>query len=187
MRVLVACEFSGIVRDAFIRAGHEAVSCDLVDTWVAGPHITGDVRSVIDDGWDMMIAFPPCTYLSKAGAHLWNKPERQEHIQDALSFVRLLMSTDIPRIAIENPRGLIERHIRPADQTIEPWWFGHPYTKATNLWLKNLPPLLATEIHPDPFKNITENIGGPRRLRQQLRSITYLGVARAMASQWGAL
>lgn len=184
MRVLVACEFSGIVRDAFIAGGHEAISCDIIETWVRGPHIIGDVRYILSLGWDMMIAFPPCTYLSKASAHLWRKPERQEHIEDALSFVRELMHAPIPRIAIENPRGLITRHIRPADQTIEPYMFGHPYTKATQLWLKNVPPLMATLVMDNPIKNITKSIGG--RNRQQIRSLTYPGIARAMADQWGS-
>lgn len=146
MRILVACEFSGRVRDAFVRRGHEAMSCDLLPTEAPGPHYQGDVRDVLGDGWDLMVAHPPCTYLAASGLH-WNRrrPDRAKLTDDALAFVRLLLDAPIPRIALENPVGAISSAIRPPDQTIHPSWFGHQESKATCLWLKNLPRLLPTQ------------------------------------------
>lgn len=146
MRVLVACEFSGTVRDAFIRAGHDAMSCDLLPTEVPGPHYTGDVRDILhgthDGAWDLMIAHPPCTHLAVSGAR-WFKDKCAEQAE-ALEFVRLLLNAPIPRIALENPVSIISSRIRKPDQIIQPWMFGHGETKATCLWLKGLPKLTPT-------------------------------------------
>lgn len=144
-RVLIACERFGVIRDAFIKAGHDAMSCDLVDTAVPGPHYTGDVRDILDDGWDLMIAHPDCTYLCSSGLH-WNHrvPGRAQLTEEALDFVRLLMAAPISRIAIENPMGRIGTAIRKADQTIQPYEFGDNASKRTGLWLKNLPLLKPT-------------------------------------------
>ncbi len=145
MRVLVACEYSGRVRDAFLRAGHEAMSCDLLPTDEAGPHYQGDVRDVIGDGWDLMIAHPPCTYLSVSGMHWTTRGERDPQLtEDALDFVRLLMDAPIPRIAIENPVSVISSRIRPPDQIVNPYQFGEDASKKTCLWLKGLPLLKPT-------------------------------------------
>ena len=144
-RVLIACERFGVIRDAFIKAGHDAMSCDLVGTAVPGPHYTGDVRDILDDSWDLMIAHPDCTYLCSSGLH-WNHrvPGRAQLTEEALDFVRLLMAAPISRIAIENPMGRIGTAIRKADQTIQPYEFGDDASKRTGLWLKNLPPLKPT-------------------------------------------
>lgn len=147
MKVLVACEYSGRVRDAFRALGHDAMSCDLLPTDVPGPHYQGDVRDVLDRGWDLMIAHPPCTYLCSSGLH-WNKrvPGRAQLTEEALDFVRLLLDAPVERIAIENPIGCIGTRIRKPDQTIQPWQFGEDASKATCLWLKNLPPLKPTKL-----------------------------------------
>lgn len=144
-RVLIACERFGVIRDAFIKAGHDAVSCDLVETAVPGPHYTGDVRDILEDGWDLMIAHPDCTYLCSSGLH-WNNrvPGRAQLTEEALDFVRLLMAAPISRIAIENPMGRIGTAIRKADQSIQPYEFGDNASKRTGLWLKNLPLLKPT-------------------------------------------
>lgn len=195
MRVLVACEFSGTVRDAFIRQGHDAISCDLLPTEVPGPHHCGSVLDILGDGWDLMIAHPPCTFLCSSGLH-WNKrrPGRQAQTEAALDFVRNLLDAPIPRICLENPIGCIGTRIRPADQTIQPWQFGHDASKATCLWIKNLPPLLPTCIVPPRIVNGRERWGnqtdsGQNKLapspdRWALRSLTYPGIAEAMADQW---
>lgn len=147
MRVLVGCEYSGTVRDAFIAAGHEAMSCDLLDTDRPGPHYKGDVFDVIDDGWDLGIFHPPCTYLSVSGMHWTARGLRDPQLtQDALDFVRRLMAAPIKRKAIENPVSVISSRIRPPDQVIQPWMFGHDASKATCLWLENLPPLTPTKL-----------------------------------------
>lgn len=151
MRVLVACEFSGIVRDAFIARGHDAVSCDLLPTERPGPHYRGDVRELLDVGWqyergfDLLIAHPPCTDLAVSGAR-WFKDKGPERIDAALAFVQALMDAPVPRIAIENPVSIISSRIRKPDQIVQPWMFGHPETKATCLWLKGLPKLEPTDI-----------------------------------------
>lgn len=181
MNVLVACEFSGIVRDAFIKAGHEAVSCDLLPSETPGMHILGDVRDILDFGWDIMIAHPPCTYLAASGARWWSG--RQWEQAEAIEFVRLLMNAPIERIAIENPIGKLSSVIRKPDQIIQPWMFGHGETKATCLWLKNLPKLCPTDIVDGRADRIHRMPPGPERWRE--RSRTYPGIAEAMADQWG--
>ena len=199
MKVLVACEFSGIVRDAFRALGHDAMSCDLLPTEADGPHYLGDVRDVLGNGWDLMIAHPPCTYLAVSGLH-WNGriPGRAAKTQAALDFVRLLLNAPIARICIENPVGAISTRIRKPDQIIQPWEFGHPESKTTCLWLTGLPLLRATNVlTPTRFQgngrprwdNQTaggQNKYGPSPDRWKLRSRTYEGVARAMAEQWGS-
>lgn len=142
MKILVGCEYSGTVRDAFIAQGHDAMSCDLLPTESPGPHYQGDIRDVLNDGWDMMIAHPPCTYLSVSGMHWTTRGLRDKKLtDDALDFVRLLMSAPIEKIAIENPVSVISSKIRKPDQVIQPWWFGDDASKKTCLWLKNLPQL----------------------------------------------
>jgi hypothetical protein len=192
MRVLVACEFSGIVRDAFISRGHNAISCDLLDTELPGPHIKGDVRTILCDGWDLMIAHPPCTHLAVSGAR-WFENKKQEQ-KDALSFVNLLLNAPIEKIALENPVSIISSHIRKPDQIVQPWMFGDPYTKTTCLWLKGLPKLTPTNIVDKGARTITKggkslpswyNIPPSNPARAKLRSKTFPGFAAAMAEQWG--
>ena len=147
MRVLIACEYSGTVRDAFRALGHDAMSCDLLPTDAPGPHYQGDVRDLLDGGWDLMVAHPPCTYLSVSGMHWTRRGLRDPKLtEDALDFVRLLLAAPIPRIAVENPVSVISSRIRKPDQIIHPWMFGHDASKATCLWLKGLPPLQPTQI-----------------------------------------
>ena len=183
MRVLVACEYSGTVRDAFRALGHGAMSCDLLPTEVPGPHYQGDVRDVLDDGWGLMIAHPPCTHLAVSGARWFN--EKRVEQAEALAFVRMLMLAAIPRVCIENPVSIISSHIVPATQTIQPWQFGHGETKATCLWLKNLPPLEPTNIVEGREQRVHRMPPGPNRWKE--RSRTFKGIAQAMAQQWGAL
>ena len=193
MRVLIACEHTGAVRNAFIRAGHEAMSCDLLDTEAPGPHYMGDVRDVLGGSWDLMVAHPPCTYLSVSGLH-WNSrvPGRSQKTEEGLNFVRLLMFCDIPRIAIENPVSCISTRIRKPDQVIQPWQFGHPESKATCLWLKALPRLVPTKdvyqhMMTLPLKERMQcHYASPGPDRWKLRSATYAGIAEAMANQWGS-
>ena len=196
MRVLVACEYSGTVRDAFIRAGHDAMSCDLLPTDAPGPHYQGDVMDVIGDGFDLMVAHPPCTYLSASGMHWTTRGLRDPQLTiDALAFVRRLMDAPIPRIAIENPVSVISSRIRRPDQVIQPWMFGHDASKKTCLWLKGLPPLTPTQIVAPRMVNGKPRYGnqtdsGQNRLppsadRWKIRSETYSGIADAMANQWG--
>lgn len=197
MRVLVACEFSGVVRDAFIRAGHEAVSCDLLPSDSdLGRHYKGDIRNFMHMHWDMMIAFPPCTHLAVSGAR-WFKDKQAEQ-EEALDFVRILLDAPIPCIAVENPVGIISSRIRKPDQIIQPYEFGHDASKRTCLWLKGLPKLQPTayvepKLSPSGKKiwaNQTpsgQNKLGPSEDRWKLRSITYQGIADAMAAQWGTL
>lgn len=195
MRVLVACEFSGAVRDAFAKRGHDAWSCDLLPAETDGQHIQADVLTVINDGWDLMIAHPPCTYLCSSGLH-WNKrvEGRQKLTDESLEFVRALMDAPIPRIAIENPIGCIGTKIRKADQIIQPWQFGHDASKSTCLWLTNLPRLVPTQLVEPRIVNGRTRWGnqtdsGQNRLtpspdRWKERSKTYTGIADAMAAQW---
>ena len=196
MRVLVACEYSGRVRDAFTAMGHYAMSCDLLPTDALGNHYQGDVRDIIENGWDLMIAHPPCTYLCSSGLH-WNKrvPGRAQQTEEALDFVRMLLDAPIKKIALENPIGCISSRIRKPDQTIQPYHFGHDASKATCLWLKNLTPLRPTlmveprMIDGKPrWGNQTDS--GQNKLppsddRWKVRSETYEGIAKAMAEQWG--
>lgn len=210
MRVLVACEFSGVVRDAFIARGHDAMSCDLLPTEAPGPHYQGDVRDILGDGWDLMIAHPPCTYLTNSAAwaftdgpyHQKVRPgtlvgsARREAREQALAFVRALLGAPIPRIALENPIGCIGTRIRPHDQKIQPYQFGHDASKATCLWLKNLPKLRPSGfvepriINGRPrWSNQTDsgqNRLSPSERRWMDRSVTYQGIADAMAAQWSA-
>jgi hypothetical protein len=183
MRVLVACEYSGRVRDAFIRAGHEAMSCDMLPTDEPGPHYHGDVMEVIRDGWGLMIAHPPCTHLAVSGAR-WFKDKLAEQAE-ALEFVRALMAAPIERIAIENPISIISSRIRKPDQVIQPWQYGHGETKATCLWLKGLPKLTPTNIVEGREARVHRMPPGPDRWKE--RSRTFMGIAEAMAAQWGAL
>jgi site-specific DNA-cytosine methylase len=165
MRVLVACEFSGVVRDAFLTRGHDAVSCDLLPTEHPGPHHCGDVREILADGWDMMIAHPPCTYLAVSGARWW--AQRRAEQADAIEFVRTLLAAPIKRVAIENPIGILSRVIGKPTQIIQPWQHGHGETKATCLWLRSLPALTPSNV-----------VAGRRTLP---------GIALAMATQWGSI
>ena len=181
MRVLVACEFSGIVRDAFITKGHDAMSCDLLPTEVPGPHYQGDVRDVLGDGWDLMVAHPPCTHLAVSGAR-WFAEKREEQAE-ALEFVRLLLDAPITRIALENPVSIISSRVRKPDQIIQPWQFGHGETKATCLWLKGLPKLAPTDVVDGRDGRVWRMPPGPDRWRE--RSRTFPGIAAAMADQWG--
>ena len=183
MKVLVACEYSGRVRDAFLALDHDAMSCDLLDTDVAGPHYQGDVRDVLGDGWDLMIAHPPCTHLAVSGAR-WFKDKQVEQ-QEALAFVRTLLDAPIPCIALENPVSIISSRVRKPDQTIQPWQFGHGETKATCLWLKNLPLLRPTNIVEGREARVHKMAPSPNRWKE--RSRTYEGIASAMAEQWGNL
>lgn len=183
MLVLVACEFSGRVRDAFIRQGHDAWSCDLLPSEDDGPHFQGDVRLILDDGWDLMIAHPPCQYLARSGGR-WFKDRLVEQAE-ALDFVRCLLDAPIERIALENPVGVVSTRIRKPTQIVQPWWFGHGETKATCLWLKNLPKLVPTDVV-EGRRDMTTKFGpqpGPDRWKE--RSRTFPGLADAMASQWG--
>ena len=181
MKVLIGCEFSGRVRDAFLALGHEAISCDLLDTEVAGPHIRDDIRNLLHYGWDLLIAHPPCTYLCSSGARWW--AERQQEQADAVNFVRQIFSAPIPQIAIENPIGILSTVMKKPNQIIHPWQFGHGETKATCLWLKNLPPLKPTNIVEGREARIHQM---PYSMdRGKKRSITYEGIASAMAMQWG--
>jgi hypothetical protein len=181
MRVLVACEFSGIVRDAFIAAGHDAVSCDLLPSERPGSHIVGDVRYHLYEGWDLMVAHPPCTFLAVSGARWF--ASRQPEQRDALSFVAALAAADIPRIAIENPVSILSSAWRKPDQIIQPWQFGHGETKATCLWLKGLPKLEPTNIVDGRTPRVHHASPGPDRWKE--RSRTLPGIAAAMAAQWG--
>ena len=212
MRVLVACEYSGIVRDAFIAKGHDAMSCDLLPTESHGPHYHGDVFNIIDDGWDMMIAHPPCTYLTVSAEWAYKdnqtknmRPEtltgsdRMEAREDAIIFFMSLYNADIKRIAVENPVGVMSTRFRKPDQWIQPYEYGHDASKKTGLWLKGLEPLFPTKFIEARYvqgkrgmlprwENQTD--GGQNRIppsadRWKLRSTTYQGIADAMAAQWG--
>ena len=180
MRILVACEYSGVVRDAFLARGHDAVSCDLLPTDAPGPHYQGDVRDMLNDGWDLMVAHPPCTHLAVSGAR-WFKEKRQEQAE-ALDFVRLLLDAPIARIALENPVSIISSRIRKPDQIIQPWQYGHGETKATCLWLKGLPLLQPTDIVEGREGRVWKMPPSPTRWKD--RSRTYTGIAAAMADQW---
>lgn len=191
MRVLVACEFSGVVRDAFLRRGHDAYSCDIVrgTSPTRGRHIVANVLTILDDGWDLMIAHPPCTYLAVTGnRHYQGTSKRKE----ALGLVRALLECSIPLIALENPVGVISTQIRKPTQIIYPFQYGHTARKRTCLWLKGLPTLYPTHRIKPIFNELgfshDYDIRSPRargRDRGRSRSVTYLGVAEAMAEQWG--
>lgn len=195
MKVLIACEYSGTVRDAFAELGHDATSCDLLPTDKEGKHYQGDVFDIIDQGWDLMIAHPPCTYLSNSGVcHLYTDEGRWKKMIEGAVFFRKLLTANIPKIAVENPimHGYAKSIIGSSqNQVIQPWMFGHKEKKATCLWLKGLPPLnetnnvkKETELLP---KNEQQRLHylPPSSDRWKLRSTTYKGIAQAMAQQWG--
>jgi len=199
MRVLVACEYSGTVRDAFLELGHDALSCDLLPTDVLGPHYQGDVFEIINEGWDLLIGHPPCTYISKAGAR-WLYPKAGEIDKERLKkglegkeFFMKLYNSSIKHIALENPTPLKAIGMPEPSQIIQPYEFGHPYSKRTLLWLKNLPPLEKTNIITNFTPYLPSNTGGKKRNQQYSRgtaknwkesSTTFKGVAKAMAEQW---
>lgn len=181
MKVLVACEFSGVVREAFRAKGHDAWSCDLLESETPTKnHYQANVLDILDEGWDLMVAHPPCTHLAVSGAR-WFKYKAQEQ-REALAFVETLLEAPIPRIALENPVSVISAQIRPPDQIIQPWEFGHGETKATCFWLKNLPPLAPTKIVKGRAPRVHYASPGPDRWKE--RSRTLPGIAQAMAEQW---
>lgn len=182
MRVLVGCEFSGIVRDAFLKRGHDAWSCDLLDSERPGPHIKGDVRDIYGDGWDLAVFHPPCTHLAVSGAR-WFKDKRHEQAE-ALAFVRTLLDAPIPRICLENPVSVVSSRVRKPDQILQPWQFGCGETKAICLWLKNLPRLRPTKVVDGREPRVHYASPGPERWKE--RSRFYPGIAAAMAKQWSA-
>ena len=186
MKVLVACEYSGRVREAFRKLGHDAWSCDLLESEDSSPyHLQVDILTILNDGWDLMIAHPPCTHLAVSGAR-WFK-DKQVQQQEALEFVQILLNAPINKIALENPVSIISSRIRKPDQIIQPWQFGHGETKATCLWLKNLPPLLPTNVVEGREQNIWLCKNKPKgEPRWKFRSRTYQGIANAMAEQWGS-
>ena len=193
MKVLVACEYSGTVRDAFIALGHDAMSCDLLPTDVEGPHYQGDIFDVLDDDWDLMIAHPPCTYLSNAGArHLYPKKflnqQRYEQGLEAKQFFMKLLTCNIKKICVENPVPSSIYALPKYHQVIQPYEFGHPYQKKTCLWLKNLPPLMATMYvqKQESTKVVGNWFNAGGKDRQKNRAKTFEGIAQAMANQWGA-
>ena len=190
MRVLVACEYSGVVRDAFTAKGHDAWSCDIIDSESEGQHIRGDALEVLHKGWDLMIAHPPCTHLSVSGARWFTEGKKPMFLREnALDFVKKLMAAPIDRICIENPVSVISSHIREADQTINPYQFGHTEYKKTCLWLKNLPLLKETDNVLEETKELPDKIAnriwwlGSGKGKE--RSKFYTGIASAMADQWG--
>jgi len=184
LRVLIGCESSGVVRRAFAARGHDAWSCDLLESEDGSPrHIVGDVLDVIDDGWDLAIFHPPCTHLAVSGALHFSAKRADGRQQAALEFVRRLLAAPIPKIALENPVSIISTHIRPPSQTIQPWMFGHGEVKRTCLWLKNLPLLQPTNIVPGREPRVHRMAPSPDRWRERSRTLT--GIADAMADQWG--
>jgi hypothetical protein len=182
VRALIGCEYSGRIRDALIRRGHDAVSCDLLPSETPGPHIQGDVLEVLGDGWDLAVFHPPCTHLAVSGARYFYRKQKEQ--AEALDFVRRLQAAPIPHIALENPISIISSRIRKPDQIIQPWMFGHGETKATCLWLKNLPKLVPTNVVEGREARVHRMPPSPDRWKE--RSRTYLGVAEAIADQWGS-
>jgi hypothetical protein len=198
MRVLVACEYSGRVRDAFIRRGHDAMSCDILPTDSPGPHYQGDVQNILGDNWDLMVAHPPCTYMTNSGVTWLHKdPTRWAKLDDAAAFFKMLLDAPIEKIAVENPimHKYAKERIGGVKQTqvIQPWMFGHTEQKATCLWLKNLAPLVPTNDVKAEMLQLPDNERQrlhylpPSADRWKLRSTTYMGIAEAMADQWGTL
>lgn len=191
LRVLIGCESSGTVRDAFIAEGFDAWSCDLLPTDSPGPHLQCDVISLFNQYWDCAIFHPPCTHLAVSGARYFKFKQKEQ--TEALDFVRWLLDAPIPHVALENPISIISSRIRKPDQIIQPWMFGHPESKSTCLWLRGLPELVPTQILSKPdcgyWDNQTpsgQNKLGPSPDRWKLRSKTYAGIAQAMAVQWGS-
>jgi hypothetical protein len=198
MKILVACEYSGTVRNAFIRRGHDAMSCDLLPTDAPGPHYQGDVSDILNDGWDLMIAHPPCTYMTNSGVTWLHKdPTRWAKLDDAAAFFSTLLNAPIPRIAIENPimHKYAKERIGGIKQTqvIQPWMFGHMEQKATCLWLKGLPALIPTNNVKEQMLQLPASERQrlhwlpPSPDRWKIRSATYKGIAEAMAEQWETL
>jgi len=195
MKVLIACETSGTVRDAFIARGHNALSCDLLPTETGGPHRQGDIRDILDEPWDMIISFPPCTHIASSGARWFREKQADGRQQSAIDFFMLFADHPCPKIAIENPVGIMSTQYRKPDQIIQPWQFGHDASKKTCLWLKNLLPLQGTKNIPGRTVDGKERWGnqtdsGQNKLtpsddRWKLRSKTYQGIADAMSKQWG--
>lgn len=185
MKVLIACEYSGTVRDAFIALGHDAISCDLEPTDRPGPHYQGDVFDIIDNGFDLMIAHPPCTHIAVSGARYFKAKRADGRQQAAIEFFMRIAQVNIPKIAIENPVCIMSTVWREPDQYIQPWQFGHGETKKTGLWLKNLPLLVPTNIVDGREQRIWKMSPGPNRAKE--RAKTYQGIADAMAAQWGKL
>jgi len=183
VRVLVACEYSGVVRDAFIARGHDAMSCDFLPTEQPGPHHQGDVRDALGDRWDLMVAHPPCDHLAVSGARWFPEKRADGRQQAAVEFFLLLAAADIPRVCIENPVGIMSTQFRKPDQIVQPWQHGHGETKATCLWLKGLPLLTPSNIVSGREGRIWKMPPSPTRWKD--RSRTYQGIADAMASQWG--
>jgi hypothetical protein len=182
VKILIACEYSGVVRDAFIKAGHDAISCDLLPSDSPGPHYQGDVFDIINNGFDLMVAHPPCTHLSVSGARHFRQKIADGRQQEAVDFFMKLINCNIPRIAVENPISVMSTKYRKPDQIIQPWQFGHGETKATCLWLKNLPLLTPTNIVEGREARVHKMPPSPNRWK--LRSTTYSGIASAMAEQW---
>lgn len=195
MRVLVACEYSGKVRDAFIRNGHDAMSCDLLPTDAPGPHYEGDVFDIIDDGWDLLIAFPPCTDLAVSGARWFKEKQADGRQQRSIEFFMAIVEAGekIGKYAIENPIGIMSKHFRKPNQIIQPWQHGHEATKSTCLWTKGLPDLVPTNIVGKGERHVTKSGKSlpawynlpPSETRWKERSETFQGIANAMADQWG--
>jgi len=192
LKILVSCEFSGTVRDAFIAKGHDAMSCDLLPTESEGPHYQGDVRDILDGGWDLMIAHPPCDHLAVSGAAWFKQKQEDGRQQQGIDFFMLMVNAPIPKKCIENPVGIMSSRYRKPDQIVNPWQFGDSISKKTCLWLFNLPPLVPTDIV-EPSKYITSpsgkrypewnwNTGGGSGKK---RSMFFEGMAKAMADQWG--
>ena len=205
MKILIACEFSGRVRDAFVKRGHDAWSCDLLPTESPGQHIQGDVLDVLGDGWDLMVAHPPCTHLAVSGARWFAQKKADGRMQQGYEFFMKMINAPIEKIAVENPIGVLSTMYRKPDQIIQPFWFGDSVQKATCLWLKNLPCLEPTDVvnrgliyvnprghkHGGEFTNRAKRAYSPLMLlprnseRWKIRSITFQGIANAMAKQWG--
>ena len=185
MKVLVACEFSGRVRDAFTALGHDAMSCDLLDTESPGKHFKGDVLQILNQNWDLVIAFPPCTDLCVSGARWFERKRQDGSQQRSIDFFMQFVHCNAKRVAIENPVGIMSTKYRKPDQVIQPYEYGHGEQKATCLWLKNLPPLVPTEIVGGREQKVWKMGPGPERAK--MRSLTYTGIAAAFASQWGHL
>jgi len=192
MRVLIACEYSGTVRDAFIAQGHDATSCDLLPSDRPGQHYQGDIVDILRDDWDLMVAHPPCTHLAVSGAKHFAAKQADGRQAAALDFVRMLLAAPIPRIALENPVSIISTKIRKPDQIIQPWMFGHEATKTTCLWLKGLPLLAPTNVVGKGARHVTKSGKSlptwynlpPSADRWKIRSATFQGIADAMAAQW---
>ena len=196
VKILIACEFSGTVRDSFLKLGHDAISCDLEETLSPGPHYQGDVMDIINDGWEMMIAFPPCTHLAVSGARHFEQKKADGRQQQGIEFFLKMVNADIPRISVENPIGIMSSLYKQPSQVIQPWEYGHRTTKATCLWLKNLPLLTPTNIV-DKGEVWVAKSGKrmsqwfydssclPPKERERMRNKTFQGIADAMANQWG--